>query len=84
MGILGFFFALNGVGVDGVGGNFSFFFVFLRFSLFFFVSLCFSPHSPRTRGKQLQFTGKTGNFTPTPSAPTPLRTSRLADESAQT
>ena len=66
---------LNGVGVDGVGGIFPFF----RFFSFFFVFLRFSSlfwHSPRGQGKQLQFTAKMGNFTPTPSAPTPCKTSR--------
>ena len=81
---------LNGVGVDGVGGIFpffsfffiflrflffffSFFFVFLRFSSFFFVFCLFSWN----KGKRLQFTGKMGNFAPTPSAPTPFGTSRM-------
>ena len=50
----------------------SFFFVFLRFSSFFFVFCLFSWN----KGKRLQFTGKMGNFTPTPSAPTPFGTSR--------
>ena len=31
---------------------------------------------PVLKTKKLQFTGKMGNFTPTPTAPTPLRTSR--------
>ena len=55
---------LNGVGVDGVGGVFPFFTFFLVF--FFF-----------DKGEQLQFTAKMGNFTPTPSAPTPCATSRV-------
>ena len=87
---------LNGVGVDGVGGifpfffsfffAFSFFFVFLRFSSFFFaflrfsslffVFLRFSLVLSEDKGKRLQFTAKMGNFTPTPSAPTPCKTSR--------
>ena len=50
----------------------SLFFVFLRFSSFFFVFRLFFWN----KGKRLQFTGKMGNFTPTPSAPTPFGTSR--------
>ena len=49
------------------------FFAFLRFSSFFFVFLRFSPFSLRTSANDCK---KFGNFTPTPSAPTPLRTSR--------
>ena len=86
---------LNGVGVDGVGGNFPFFsfffvflrfFVFFRFSSFFFVFFRFSSlffaflRFSWNEGKRLQFTGKMGNFTPTPSAPTPFGTSRLRPE----
>ena len=72
---------LNGVGVDGVGVIFPFFcacFAFLRIlSLFFSLFLRFSsPSSPKGQGKQQQFTAKMGNFTPTPSAPTPCKTSR--------
>ena len=75
---------LNGVGVDGVGifpfSSFFFaflrfsslFFAFLRFSSFFFVFRLFSWN----KGKRLQFTGRMGNFAPTPSAPTPCGTSR--------
>ena len=59
---------LNGVGVDGVGGIFPFFSFFFAFFSFFFAF--------QDKSKQLQFTGKMGNFTPTPSAPTPFRTSR--------
>ena len=74
---------LNGVGVDGVGVIFPFFyafFVFLRiFSLFFaflrFSSLFSSP--PKRQGQTTaKFTARMGNFTPTPSAPTPCKTSR--------
>ena len=43
------------------------FFVFRRFSLFFFVFLL----SSLDKSKRLQFPGKMGNFTPTPSAATP-------------
>ena len=89
---------LNGVGVDGVGGSFPFFyvffflaflrffvffrfslvfFVFFRFSAFFFVFLGFSLILLEDKGGQLQFTAKMGNFTPTPSAPTPCATSRF-------
>ena len=50
----------------------SFFFAFLRFSSLFFVFLIFFWD----KGRRLQFTGKMGNFTPTPSAPTPFGTSR--------
>ena len=61
---------------------FCFFVVFLRFFIYFFFvflrffasSLLFS-HSPREQG-QRQFTASMGNFTPTPSAPTPCTTSR--------
>ena len=41
--------------------------LFLRFSLLLL----------KDKGKQQQFTAKMGNFTPTPSAPTPCKTSRL-------
>ena len=84
--VLGFYWeVLNGVGVDGVGVIFPFFyafFVFLRiFSLFFFrfffVFLRFSLLLLKDKGKQQQFTAKMGNFTPTPSAPTPCKTSRF-------
>ena len=79
---------INEVGVDGVGGifpfftfffvflrAFSFFFAFLRFSSLFF--LRFSLILLEDKGKRLQFTANMGNFTPTPSAPTPFRTSRI-------
>ena len=68
---------LNGVGLDGVGGfpHFfvllrfflfsSLFFVFLRFILFFFAFLLFSQRTLQLMQKWL----------PTPSAPTPFRTS---------
>ena len=76
---------LNGVGVDGVGVIFPFFyafFVFLRiFLLFFFAFLSFSllfSSSPKGQGQTTaKFTAKMGNFTPTPSAPTPCKTSRI-------
>ena len=55
---------------------FWFFFAFLRFSSLFFVFLRFSLILLEDKGKRLQFTAKMGNFTPTPSAPTPFRTSR--------
>ena len=57
-----------------------FFFCFLRFfsfSLFFFVFLRLALILSEDKGKRLQFTAKMGNFTPTPSAPTPCKTSRL-------
>ena len=63
----------NGVGVDGVGGNFPLFvFIVSLFSLF----VAFFSFSKDTE-KQLQFTGKMGNFTLTPSAPTLFKTSRI-------
>ena len=66
------------MGPEGISPFSSFFSrissLFLRESPLF---LRFSSRYPRTRGKELQFTGKVGNFTPTPSAPTPSRTSRL-------
>ena len=79
---------LNGFGVDGVGGIFPFFrfffcfsslfrFFFLRFSSLFFVFLRSSLVLSEDKGKRLQFTAKMGNFTPTPSAPTPCKTSRF-------
>ena len=64
---------LNGVGVDGVGGICPFFLFFLRFLCFFFF---FSP-TLLGQEQRLQLTGRTRDFTPTPSAPTPFRTSRL-------
>ena len=65
---------LNGVGVDGVGVIFPFFYAFFPF---FHAFLRFSSlFSSSPRGKQQQFTAKMGNFTPTPSAPTPGKTSR--------
>ena len=60
---------LNGVGVDGVGGIFPFF-------SFFFVFLRFCVALMEDKGKRLQFTARMGNFTPTPSALTPCKTSR--------
>ena len=59
---------LDGVGVDGVGGNFPVFFVFPRFlhfsSLFFsfppFFFLCFSSHSPGTRASKCNLLEKRG------------------------
>ena len=60
----------------------SFFFVFICFSsllfafLRFFVILRFSLILSEEKGKQLQFTAKMGNFTPTPSVPTPCKASR--------
>ena len=71
---------LNGVGVDGVGVispffmHFSPFYAFFRFSSPF---LRFSLLLLKDKGKQQQFTAKMGNCTPTPSAPTPYKTSRL-------
>ena len=72
------------VGVDGVGVIFPlflrvfalclrifslfFFFAFLRFSLLLLI---------KDKGKQQQFTAKMGNFTRTPSGPTPCKTSRF-------
>ena len=77
---------LNGVGVDGVGVIFPFFYAFFRFfthyfvffSLFFvFLRFSLLLNLPlKDKGKQQQFTAKMRNFTPTPSAPTPCRTSR--------
>ena len=61
------------MGLDGVEGIFHFF-VFLRFlvvlrfsSLFFILG----------QGQRLQFTAPMGNFTPTPSAPTPCKSFRI-------
>ena len=63
---------LKGVGVDGVGGPFSFFcFTSFLFSSFFFVLFLLLVY----RNRKLQFAEKMGNFTPTPSAPTPFETS---------
>ena len=60
--------------------HFSHFSPFLRiFPLFlriFPLFLRFSLLLPQDKGKQQQFTAKMGNFTPTPSAPTPCKTSR--------
>ena len=53
-----------------------FFFFSLRFSSSFFAFFRFSPILPGRERKRLQFTVKMGNFTPTPSARTPFRTSR--------
>ena len=88
-GVYGFLFrisvnweVLNGVGVDGVGGIFPFLSVFYIVSLLFVVFLfLFILHFSLTlledKGKRLQLTAKMGNFTPTPSAPTPCQTSRV-------
>ena len=52
------------------------FFVF--FCSFFFVFLLLFSSSPKGQGQTTaKFTAKMGNFTPTPSAPTPCKTSRL-------
>ena len=73
---------LNGVGVDGVGGIFPFFFFaffFFVFFLFFFAFL-FSFFafllSLKGQGKTAAIYCKIGNFTPTLSALTPCKTSR--------
>ena len=69
---------LSGVGVDGGRRNspvFFFFFSFFFSSLFFgssFVFLRFFSFS-LDKGQQLQFTGKMGNFTLTPSTPSPFK-----------
>ena len=43
-----------------------------------FVFFSFFSSSPKgQKGKEQQFTAKMGNFTPTPSAPTPCKTSRV-------
>ena len=54
-----------------------FFFAFLRFSLFFLVFLRFSLVLSEDKGQRRQFTAKMGNFTLTPSAPTPCKASRF-------
>ena len=54
---------------------YAFFRFFFRFSSFFLVFLRFSPLLLKDKGEQQQFTAKMGNFTPTPSAPTPCKTS---------
>ena len=70
---------LNGVGVDGVGVIFPFFHAFFPFFTHFSPHFThFSPLRLMDKGKQQQFTAKMGNFTPTPSAPTPCKTSRQA------
>ena len=60
----------------------------MRFSPFFYADFPFFLHIfplflrtfplflLKDKGKQQQFTAKMGNFTPTPSAPTPCKTSR--------
>ena len=70
---------LNGVGVDGVGVIFPFFLrIFPLFYAFFPFFYAFFSASPiKDKGKQQQFTAKKANFTPTPSAPTPCKTSRI-------
>ena len=75
---------LNGVGVDGVGVIFPFFThfsFFKQFFAFFFAFLRFSSLSLlllKDIGKQQQnLLQNKGNFTPTPSAPTPCKTSRF-------
>ena len=72
---------LNGVGVDGVGVIFPFFYAFFPFFFLriFPLFLRFSLLLLKDKGKQQQFTAKMGNFTPTPSAPTPCKTSRQPD-----
>ena len=52
---------------------FTHFFAFFRSSSFSSLSLLLQ----KDEGKQQQFTAKMGNVTPTPSAPTPCRTSRI-------
>ena len=65
----------------GGGGRSSLFrfFAFYRFSSLFFAFLRFSSlfsHSHRGQGRKTAIYCKHGNFTPTPSAPTPCKTSR--------
>ena len=68
---------LNGVGVDGVGVIFPFFDAFFRFFTHFFAFFSLFSSSPKRQGQTTaKFTAKMGNFTPTPSAPTPCKTSR--------
>ena len=68
---------LNGVGVDGVGVIFPFLLrIFPLFLRIFPLFLRFALLLLKDKGKQQQFTAKMGNFTPTPSAPTPCKTSR--------
>ena len=77
----------NGVGVDGVVSDFPFFYAFFPFFYAFFpffhaffpLLLRFSLLLLKDKGKQQQFTAKMGNFTPTPSAPTPCKTSRVSN-----
>ena len=62
---------------------FLFFFASLCFPLLFsvfFIIVCFSSLSSLVavhKSRQLQSTQKMGNFTPTPSTPTPFETSRI-------
>ena len=66
-GVFGTWEVLNGLGVDGVGGIFSFCFAFflfcfafLRLSSLFFVFLRFLRLSPRTRANDCNLLGKWG------------------------
>ena len=56
---------------------FPFFYAFFAFFPFFYAFFSFFFASPlfllKDKGKQQQFTAKMGNFTPTPSAPTPSK-----------
>ena len=63
---------LNGAGLDDFPLFLRIFPLFLRIFPLFLL---------KDKGKQQQFTAKMGNFTPTPSAPTPCKT--LADENGQ-
>ena len=70
---------LNGVGVDGVGVIFPLFLLIFRFLTHFF-AFFFSlfSSSPKGQGQTTaKSTAEKGNFTPTPSAPTPCKTSRI-------
>ena len=69
--------ALKGVGVDGVGGFpalHCLLFWLPFFSLFFLFFFAFLPFSHRTQASDCDLL-QNGNFTPTPSAPTPSKTS---------
>ena len=56
--------------------HFPFFYAFCPFFSILPLFLRFSLLLLKDKGKQQQFTAKMGNFTPTPSAPTPCKTSR--------
>ena len=68
---------LNGVGVDGVGVIFRFFYAFFPFATHFSPFSSLFSASPEGQGQKTANYCKNGEFHSDPSAPTPCKTSRF-------